>query len=70
MCWRKKVPHLIIMRENVRYHCVLGGNLGKPCHDIWEGNDVELREQMNDYEENKEFIIKEMGLSFWEENYM
>tara|TARA_R110000744_G_scaffold114523_2_gene214230 strand:- start:11123 stop:11428 length:306 start_codon:yes stop_codon:yes gene_type:complete len=69
ICWRKKVQHLIPKRENVRYHCINGGNLGKPCHEIWEGNDPALREKMFDYEENKEFVITQLGEQFWANNF-
>jgi hypothetical protein len=43
--------------------------LGKPCHEIWEGNDPALREKMFDYEENKEFVITQLGEQFWANNF-
>jgi hypothetical protein len=69
ICKRKGLYDLIYDRKNIRYHCILGGNLGKPCHNIWEGNDPVLRSKMMDYQENSEFIIEEMGLIFWQNNY-
>tara|TARA_R100001163_G_C5029132_1_gene169846 strand:+ start:736 stop:1068 length:333 start_codon:yes stop_codon:yes gene_type:complete len=51
---RSRRPDLQLEPDNITYHCLIGPNDTKGCHQMWESTD---RVKLLDYHKNMEYIL-------------
>ena len=52
---RSRRKDLITDKRNITYHCVIGPNGTKGCHQLWESKE---RTKLLDYHKNMEYILE------------
>ena len=52
---RSRRKDLVTDKRNITYHCVIGPNGTKGCHQMWESKD---RTKLLDYHKNMEYILE------------
>ena len=52
---RSRRKDLVTDKRNITYHCVIGPNGTKGCHQLWESKD---RVKLLDYHKNMEYILE------------
>ena len=52
---RSRRSDLITDKRDITYHCLIGHNGTKGCHELWESKD---RHKLLDYHKNMEYILE------------
>ena len=52
---RSRRKDLVTDKRNITYHCVIGPNGTKGCHQLWESKE---RTKLLDYHKNMEYILE------------
>ena len=52
---RSRRKDLVTDKRNITYHCVVGPNGTKGCHQLWESSE---RTKLLDYHKNMEYILE------------
>lgn len=52
---RSRRPDLVCDINNITYHCLIGHEGGKGCHELWESKE---RYKLLDYHRNMEYILE------------
>ena len=52
---RSRRKDLVTDKRNITYHCVIGPNGTKGCHQLWESKE---RVKLLDYHKNMEYILE------------